>query len=172
VPRSFIIAAVRDEQSLLRAVRKLRAQKVRIYDVCTPYPVHELGEALGSRASRLPWITLFAGVSGLVLALGFQFYAAILDWPMNVGGKPDNSTLAFIPITFELTVLFAGLCTVAAFLVRTGLLPPSRKFVPAEVSEDRFAIVLRAPVFEGRGETRELLASLGADEIYEAEGPQ
>ena len=99
--------------------------------------------------------------------MGFQFYAAVLDWPMNVGGKPANSTLAFIPITFEVTVLFAGLATVAAFLVRSGLFPRTdvRPIVEG-VTEDRFALVLRKTA--GVEWRRRLLEEYGAVDVIEA----
>ena len=80
---------------------------------------------------------------GLAIALGFQFYAAVFDWPLNVGGKPANSLLAFVPITFEITVLCAGLATAGAFLVR-AVLPGGRAVQFAEgTTEDVFALVLR-----------------------------
>ena len=81
---------------------------------------------------------------GLSVAMGFQFYAGVFDWNLNVGGKPDNSTLAFVPIGFELTVLFAGLATVAAFLLRAGLFPGAGARLLSEgITEDTFA--RRAP---------------------------
>ena len=122
----------------------MRAHGFRIYDAYTPYPVHGLAELMGVRRSRLPIITLVAAVVGLAAALGFQFYAAVFDWPLNVGGKPANSTLAFVPITFEITVLCAGLATAAAFLVRSRLLPGGPPVQFAErTTEDVFALVLR-----------------------------
>lgn len=167
----FLIANFTDERSLLTAVKILRSEGCRAHDVFAPYPVHGLDEAMRIRKSRLPWIALLGGISGCILALSFQFYAAILDWPMNVGGKPDNSTLAFIPITFELTVLSAGLCTVAALLLRTGLVPGFRNpLMPEAVTEDRFAVALRIhSASEDRWSVHQLLERLGATEIYEKE---
>jgi len=114
VPRRFLVACFQEEESLLTAVRAVRAMGLKVYDVFAPYPIHQLSGAMGIRKSRLPLATLLGALTGLVVAIGFQFYANVLDWSMNVGGKPDNSTLAFIPITFELTILFGGLITVAA----------------------------------------------------------
>ena len=71
--------------------------------------------ARGCRSSRCS-----AGLGGLCFALAFQFYTAVFDWPLDVGGKPDNSTLAFVPICFELTVLIGGLGTVGGLLLRAG----------------------------------------------------
>ena len=73
-------------------------------------------QAMGIRRSRLPFVTLLAGLGGLCFALAFQYYTAVFDWPLDVGGKPENSTLAFVPICFELTVLIGGLGTVGRVL--------------------------------------------------------
>ena len=95
---------------------------------------------MGIRRSRLPFVTLLAGLAGLCFALLFQYYTAVFDWPLDVGGKPENSTLAFVPICFELTVLFGGLATVAAFLLRARLFPGKREQLPVlGVTNDVFA---------------------------------
>jgi hypothetical protein len=144
VHRDFLVATFSEEESLRTAVRRIRERGFRVYDVYAPYPVHGLDEAMGLRRSRLPWITLAAGLGGLAVAMGLQFYAGVYDWNLNVGGKPDNSTLAFVPIGFELTVLFAGLATVAGLLLRVGLFPGARPRLLAEgTTEDTFAVVLR-----------------------------
>jgi ActD protein len=140
----FLVATFDGERALLGAVRAVRARGLRVHDVYCPYPVHRLDEALGIGASRLPFLTLAGGVLGLLASLSFQFYVAVFDWPLNVGGKPDNSTLAFVPIAFELTVLGAGLATVAALLLRCGLFPTARvPLLEPAATDDVFALVLR-----------------------------
>lgn len=142
--RHFIVATFTDPDRLMHAVRAVREQNFRVYDVYAPYPIHNLDHAMGIRRTRLPWVTLAAGLCGALTAISFEFYANVFDWPLNVGGKPDNSTLAFLPITFELTVLIGGLTTVAALLLRTRLFPGKRELLPvAGVTNDRFALVLR-----------------------------
>ena len=109
------------------------------------------------------------GASALVFALLAQFYTSVLDWPLNVGGKPDNSTLAFIPITFELTVLIGGLATVAALFVRARLYPGKREQLAVEgVTNNTFALVLRRrdDAFDTQ-RARALLEQSGADGIEE-----
>src|ERR1041385_300522 len=115
--RQFLVATFHDPEAVLNAVRTVRREDFRIYDVYSPYPIHGLDGAMGIRKTRLPWIAFAGALSGLALGIALQFYTTVLDWPMNVGGKPDNSTLAFIPISFELTVLFSGLAAVAALLL-------------------------------------------------------
>jgi hypothetical protein len=164
--KTLLAGRFSEEQSTLQAVRAARHSGFRIYDVFTPYPIHELDKVMGIRRSRLPWVTLAAGTLGLVLAISLQFYAAILDWPMNVGGKPDNSTLAFVPITFEMTVLLAGLTTVAALLVRVCLTPSARYASSIEpATEDSFVVVLRADFSNDLA--RRVLNDTGATEIYD-----
>ena len=132
MPDNLVVATFSDSQRLMHAVNAVQAANYRIYDVYAPYPIHGLDEAMRLRRSRLPWVTFFVGLTGLTLALTFQFYTSVLDWPLNVGGKPDNSTLAFIPISFELTVLLGGLSTVAALFLRARLYPGKKPLLVAE----------------------------------------
>jgi len=140
----FLVAVFDDQRRLVGAVNAVRARGLRVHDVYAPYPVHRLDEAMGIRRSRLPLATLAGGVLGLVSALAFELYVSVYDWPLNVGGKPDNSMLAFIPVAFELTILSAGLATVAALLLRCRLFPTIRpRVVGRSVTDDQFALVLR-----------------------------
>jgi hypothetical protein len=109
-------------------------------------------------------VALVAGAFGLVFTLALQFYCAVFDWPLNVGGKPANSTLAFVPITFELTVLFAGLAAAGAFLFTSRLFPGAKPRLFVEgATEDVFAVVLRKreATFDA-GQARRLLLESGA----------
>src|SRR5205809_8146771 len=120
---SFVVATFSDADSLLRAVEATRKENFKVYDVYAPYPIHGLDHAMGIRRSRLPWVTFIVGMCALTGALILQFYTSVLDWPLNVGGKPNNSTLAFLPVTFELTVLLGGLSIAAALFIRARLYP-------------------------------------------------
>jgi len=168
---SVLVATFSEVDGLLTAVRKARRETFRVYDVFAPFPVHGLDEAMGIRRTRLPKITLVAGLVGLATALTLQFYTNVLDWPLNVGGKPDNTTLAFIPISFELTVLFGGLATVAAFFLRAKLYPGKQPWLPtAGITDDVFAMVLRKPGdTESHQRALALLAECGAGSITESE---
>jgi len=166
-----LVATFPQVDGLLSAVRRARREMMRVYDVFAPFPIHGLDEAMGIRHTRLPKVTLLAGLVGLATAVTLQFYTNVLDWPLNVGGKPDNTTLAFIPICFELTVLFGGLATVAAFLLRARLYPGKQAWlVNPGVTNDTFALVLRKPSEE---ETHQralaLLKDCGAASVTESE---
>ncbi len=134
-----------DEERLLDAVRTARADGFGIVDAYTPYPVHGLDAAMGLPRSRLPIVAFGAGLAGVMSAIGFQFYMSAFDWPLNVGGKPLNSTLAYMPIAFEITVLLAGLVVTGAFFFRSRLFPGARPIALDQAATlDGFVLVLRA----------------------------
>jgi hypothetical protein len=171
MPKNLIVATFSNSERLMHAVTAVREENFRIYDVYSPYPVHGMDQAMGLRRSRLPWVTFLVGLFGTTLALTFQFYTTVLDWPLNVGGKPDNSTLAFVPISFELTVLLSGLATFAALFFRTRLFPGKKPLLVAEgVTDDTFAIALRIreTSFDAR-RLREILKQSGARDVRELE---
>lgn len=168
----FLVGTFSDADRMMSAVRPLRDAGIPIHDVFAPYPVHGLDQAMGLRRTRLPLVTLAMGAVGLAFALCFQYYTAVFDWPLDVGGKPDNSTLAFVPICFELTVLIGGLATVGAFLLRARLYPGKREQLPVYgVTNNVFAVVIHAPVAgELEGRARQIFKESGADAVEEQEG--
>src|SRR6188508_2367747 len=168
----FVVGSFGEPGALLAAVGALRGAGVAIHDVFAPYPVHGLDEAMGIRRSRLPLVTLLAGLGGLCFALVFQYYTAVFDWPLDVGGKPENSTLAFVPVCFELTVLIGGLGTVGAFLLRARLFPGKAEQLPVlGVTNNVFAVVTHAPHGGNEGAlARRIMIENGADEVDERDG--
>jgi hypothetical protein len=165
----FLVAVFSRPETLLRAVRPVRGEGFRVYDVHAPYPIHGLDSAMGLRRTRLPLVTLLAGLAGLSFAVLFQVYTTALDWPLNVGGKPDNSALAFVPVSFELTVLLAGVATAAAFFLRARLYPGKPPRLPAPgVTDHKFALVVRRPDNDyDVGRACDILRQLGADTVEE-----
>lgn len=162
----LFVAYFDDEQAILGATRDAREQGFTIHDVFTPYAVHGMDEAMGLRRSRLTWVCFGAGLVGLVFAAFFQYWASAINWPLNVGGKPHNSFPAYVPVSFELMVLFAGLATVAALFIRARLRPLKReKILLPRVTDDRFALALetQGSHFDERA-ARALCARWGAVE--------
>jgi len=106
---SHVLGEFRDDRALLDAARALRAQGHPALDLHSPYPIHGAEEALGLRRSTVPLVTLIAGVTGAASGYLLQWYTVAFDWPLNVGNRPPHSAPAFIPVTFELGVLFAAL---------------------------------------------------------------
>jgi hypothetical protein len=162
---SRLVATFTDEGTLLAAVHAARAAGVAIDDAYTPYAVHGLDEAMGLRRSRLTWVCFLAGLTGAACALGFQLWTSTASWPLNVGGKPFASVPAFIPVTFELTVLSAALISGATFLLRSRLFPGRRSVPLPRVTDDRFALV----VADGAA-ARKLLRDAGAVELSSSNG--
>ncbi len=167
--RRVVIAAFEDENNLLGVTRAVRTKGLKVIDVFTPYPVHGLDAAMGLRVSRLPWICFFAAIIGAALKLWFEFWTTMVDWPINIGGKPWNSLPAFVPVTFEVMVLSAGLTTVFAFLVLARLRPGKRPAVLfPRVTDDRFVLVLEESNAQfDLDRVRTLLQKFGAVAIEE-----
>jgi len=134
-----------DPQSLIDAMNQVREANYESFDAFTPYPVHGLDAAQGLKRSPLPYVTFVAGVTGFILAVTLQYWTSAVDWPLNVGGKPFFSWPAFVPIMFELTVLLAGLSTVAGMFVLNGLPNIKKKGFDPSLTCNRFAIVIEVP---------------------------
>jgi hypothetical protein len=147
-----------DEHRLIEAAHAARAAGVGISDAFVPYAVHGLDEAIGQRPSRLPWVCFLAGLLGGASALTFEIWTSAVSWPLNVGGKPFASIPAFVPVTFELTVLSAALGSAFFFLYRSRLFPGRQAAPLPRVTDDRFALVLERDDVR----TRELLRTAGA----------
>lgn len=139
----FTAACFKREEDLLAATREARMEGYEIHDVYTPYAVHGLDEAMGLQRTRLAWIAFAAGVFGLLCGLMLQIWTSAYDWPLNVGGKPFNSFPLFIPVTFELTVLFSGLIAIGVLFLRNRLWMFNRRRVFDRVTNDRYVLVLR-----------------------------
>jgi hypothetical protein len=167
----ILVATFTQVDHLLGAVRKARRELFRVYDVFAPFPVHGLDEAMGIRRTKLTYVALLCALTGLATAITLQVYTNVLDWPLDVGGKPDNSALAFVPICFELSVLFSGLGTVAALFLRARLYPGKKVWlVHPGITDDTIALVLRRPSDdESHQRALALLKEHGAASVTESE---
>ncbi len=163
--RRVDVAVFADEDAFLAAARACRERGLEVVDARSPHPVHGFDEIAGVRRTRLPAATLVAGIAGLSLGTWLQLWTSATDWPVDVGGKPWNSMPAFLPITFELTVLFAGLTTAAALLVRSRLRPTRKPtLVDLGTTDDRYALLVASPM--GARTAREMglfWSALGAE---------
>jgi Alternative complex III, ActD subunit len=114
--KAYVLGEFEREGALYDAARALRARGGASLDIHSPYPLHEADEALGLKRSTVPIVALIGGVTGALTGYLVQWYTVGFDWPLNVGARPPHSAPAFIPVTFELGVLFA------AFSIFLGLL--------------------------------------------------
>lgn len=136
-----VIAVFNNERDLLVAARAAREKKqYSKYDAFTPYPVHGLDDAMGIKRSFLPWVTFVAGLTGTISALALEIWTSAYDWPINIGGKPFISLPAFIPITFELTVLFGGLATAGAMIWVCGMPNVGLRPLHLGITNDKFVL--------------------------------
>lgn len=141
--RKVFLASFSNDHDVLRAVQDIRRAGYTVLDVHCPYPVHGLDEAMGLAPSKLPVVCFLLGTGGALFAFLFQTWVSTVDWPVRIGGKPFYAWPSFIPIAFELTVLCAGIGTVAALLLTRGLFP-WKGDSPAlpRVTDDRFTVVV------------------------------
>lgn len=133
-----------DADDLMHVVEKGRVREgFRNMDAYSPYPIHGMEEALGLKQS---WVSTMARVglfAGAFLGFTFQSWTSAVDWPINIGGKPFVSWPAWIPVTFETAILFAGFCNLFALLFACGLYPrPKTIILSKRITNDRFVVVI------------------------------
>jgi hypothetical protein len=160
--------------SLVEATRRVHAEGYRRIDTFSPYPIEEAWEAMHHHDRRLSAIVLGGGITGLLTGLGLQEWVHQIAYPTNVAGKPLNSWPQFVPVTFELTILFAALSAVIGMIVLNGLPMPYHPVFNVErfehASRDKFFLLVEStdPKFDRR-QTMELLKGLNASEINEVD---
>jgi hypothetical protein len=169
-----LLAEFESPTALVEAATRAREAGYRQMDAYSPFPIEELTEALGVRETRLPLLILIGGLIGGLGGFFMQWYSAAVDYPLDVGGRPQNSWPMFIPVTFEMTVLFAGLTAVFGLLALNGLPMPYHPVfnVPrfALATRDRFFLCVEAtdPLFDRAG-TKAFLQGLHPREVSEVE---
>ncbi|UYQ92578.1 DUF3341 domain-containing protein [Chitinophaga horti] len=166
--KKFVVGSFDDEAVLFPAVKKVRAAGYKLHDVYTPFPVHGLDHAMGLRETSLHTAGFVYGITGTTTALSVMGWVFTTDWPMNIGGKPHFPLPAFIPITFELTVLFAAVGMVLTFCYLCQLAPFVKKhiFHPRQ-TDDLFVMAIEVTGKNGAAELKEFLSSVGAKEVNE-----
>src|SRR5262245_11616407 len=159
-----------DADALVSATEQAYAAGYREMEAYAPMPVHGLSEALGFRRSMMPLVVLIGGICGCLAGIALQYYTMVLAYPINIGGRPLNSWPAWVPGTFEMTVLGAVLSAVLGMLAMNGLPRPHQPLFAIRsfdrASQDRFFLCVLSwdPKFDARS-TREFLAGLGAKEV-------
>ena len=163
-----IQALYNDDDVLMHAVKKVRAEHHHIEEVYTPFPVHGLDKAMGLAGTRIAITSFMYGCLGLTVAVVMMNYIMIEDWPQDIGGKPSFSYLqnmpAFVPIMFELTVFFAAHLMVITFYLRSRMWPFKKAENPDKrTTDDHF--LMEIGVHDNEKELADLLWETGAVEV-------
>ncbi len=173
-PLYGLMAEFDNPETLLAKARATYAAGYRKISAYSPFPIEELPAAIGVRRSRLPLLVLVGGIVGALVGFGMQYYAAVIDYPWNIGGRPLNSWPSFIILTFEMTILFAAGTAVLGMLLRNGFPQPYHAVFNAPrfrlASQDRFFLCVEAndPKFDFE-KTRQFLEKLGPAEVVAVE---
>src|SRR5262245_46784848 len=169
-----LLAEFDNPTDLVAAARQAHGAGYRKLDAYTPFPIEELNEALALGPTWVAPIVLIGGISGAVLGYFLQYYISAIDYPLNIGGRPLHSWPAFIPVTFELTILVAGLSAVLGMLALNGLPMPHHPLFNAPrfalATRDRFFLCIEAtdPLFE-RDDTWRFLDRMQPRSVSEVE---
>lgn len=164
--KKFIAGSFEDEAVLFPAVKKVRKSGYKIHDIFTPFSIHGLDKAMGLRDTSLHTAGFIYGITGTATAVGFITWALTYDWPIVFGGKPFFSLPAWIPITFELTVLFAAVGMTLTFCYLCQLAPFVKKdHFNLRSSDDKFVMALEITNKTNETEVITFLQSLGAKDV-------
>jgi len=165
--RKFVVGLFDDEKVLFPAVKKVRKGGFKIHDVYTPFPMHGLDSAMGLRETSLHTAGFIYGITGTSIALGFMSWVFTSSWPLNIGGKPHMPLPAFIPVTFEFTVLCAAVGMVLTFCYLCQLAPFVKKhhFHP-RATDDKFVMVIECTTALTEADATALLNQVGAHEVH------
>src|SRR5690242_4831928 len=144
-----VVGEFETPRKLIQAANKARVAGYKNMDAYTPFPIEGLSEALGLKRSLVPTVTLIGGLLGGLTGFGFQYWASVISYPENIGGRSLNSWPAFIPVTFEMTVLGASLFAVFGMLAMNRLPQPHHPLFNVHrfqkhASTDRFYLCLQA----------------------------
>jgi len=163
---SGVVGIWHDDFELVEAARKVREAGYKKFDAITPFPVHGLEDAIGIKRSNIPWVTLIMGTTGLLSGLALTYWTSAIDWPINVGGKPFFSGPAFVPVMFELTILFAAISSVIALFAFCRLPKVDPPIIDPDLTSHKFAIFIPATEENyDAGRAEELLRQVGAKEV-------
>jgi len=166
--KTFVVALYTDEEILLKAVEHIKQKGVKITDALTPFPVHGLDTAMDIPETRLHTAGFLFGLTGFLVAIGSMIWITTANWPINYGGKPYLSIPTYIPITFELTVLFASVGMVVTYFIRNGLsVFNSTEVIDERITDDHFALIFDADEFteDGLEKVTGILKDSGAAEV-------
>lgn len=159
-----------EEHLIVKAAYKTREAGFTKFEAISSYPIHGMEEACGIKRSWLPYVTFSAGCVGLLAGLGLTYWTSAVDWAVNVGGKPFFSLPAFIPIMFELTILFAALSSVGALFYACKIPRIDPPNIDPDLSSHKFAIFIpHNDTGYDEAKIERMFKELGASEVKKTE---
>ena len=174
-PLYGLMAEFNDVTALVDAAKRTHADGYRKVDAFSPFPIHELFEALELDDKRVSRTVLLGGIAGCLAGFGLCYWVSVIAYPLNIGGRPFNSWPSFIPVTFEVTILLASLTAVLSLIVLNGLPMPYHPVFNVQrfrehASQDGLFLAIEAddPKFDHE-KTRAFLHGLGAREVNDIE---
>ena len=167
----FLLGKFKTPAALSSSVTALQSEGIKVYDVYSPFPIHGMEKLLGFKRSRLTVASFFFGLTGMLCAILLQVFMLVWDWPMDIGGKPFFQGPALVPVTFELTVLFAAFGMVFTFLFVNKLFPwKTPVLFDQRITDDVFVLAIDQKQLTGNPTSaREILLHSGAYEVAEQE---
>lgn len=168
--RAGIAGIWTDEHQLVKAAAKVRESGVKNIEAISPFPIHGIDDAIGIPRSWIPWVTFIFGLTGFGFGTWFTWWASAVDWPLIIGGKPLWSLPAFVPVMFELTILFGALSSVGALIAACGLPQVDPPVIDPALTSHKFALWIpeNAPGFNASN-LEKLFKENGAVEVKRAE---
>lgn len=162
----YLLGVFDQEEQMLAAFRKMKEEALEIEDVFTPYPVHEVLEKHGKK-SKITIVGWFYGLFATIGVLAFLVYTAVIDWPLNYGGKPSSAFPSFLVVTIILTILSITLLSLFTFSWRANLWPSNVKPIFHErATDDKFVILVKKENVD-HGKAASVFKETGASEIIE-----
>lgn len=167
----YMVGIFDDEDVLVHSVEHIRHEGVKIHEVFTPFPVHGLDRALGYERSRIDIVAFLFGTLGLCLGITMIFSMMGLDWPMNIGGKPNAAPPIFIPVSFECTVLLTAYGMTLTFFAVAKLIPGlTPKMFDPRSTDDKFVVAIELDKNHlAHDKISQILKDNGASEVFEKE---
>ncbi|NOK86083.1 MAG: DUF3341 domain-containing protein [Chloroflexi bacterium AL-W] len=168
--RNLLIGKYWDPDKVMAALDKLTGQGVNIFDVFSPFPIHGIEPYLNAKRTRLTVASFIYGVTGFLTAVTMMSLIYGVVWPMNIGGKPALAFPSFVPITFEMTVLFAAHGIVLTFFIVGNYWPGKRaQLLDIRQTDDVFIVAIDKAKIQDESAIRAVFEETGAYDILETE---
>lgn len=172
-----MVAEFSDQDAILAAAKKTREAGYSEIDCFTPIPVHGLDDAIGFKESKVQWTIFLAGAIGCISGLGLEWWVSAVEYPLNVGSRPDFSWPSFIPVAYECTILLASLAAVVGMLAFNGLPKPYHPVFNTPnfdlASQNRFFLAIeKKDAKYSKSDTKKFLESLGPVAVNEVSGDE